>query len=201
MSAKDFYVYSPYDSRYAEKLTTEEYWVCTKCFDLTSLGKDYQHCKCEPKPQIDKPQVDCPSGFQLCALCARGVAGGLSRWSWLVCSECKEISVGRTIGGSNIPVGRHSIMNGDVWPLEVQNESERERQVREVLDFVNLQNELQIFGKARAEALFRNELLLHGEEHVSVFQWKLSFPSSEVASRAALAAFRKHVRDKLKGLS
>jgi len=109
--------------------------------------------------------------------------------------------VGRTIGGSNIPVGRHSIMNGDVWPLEVKNENERERQVREVLEFVNLQNELQDFGKIRAKTLFKNELLLQGEQHVSVFQWKLSFPSSEEASRAALAAFRKHVRDKLKGLS
>jgi hypothetical protein len=201
MSSKDFYVFSPYDSRYSEKLTTEEYWVCTKCFDLTSLGKDYQHCKCEPEPDIARPKVDCPSGFLLCALCARGIAGGLSRWSWLVCSECKEIAVGRTINGSNIPIGRHSIMNGGLWPLTVESDSEREGQVQEMLKFIDLQNELLIFGKFRAKNLFESDQLLEGERHISVFQWKHSFPASEELSRAALAAFRKHVRDKLKVLS
>ena len=64
--------------------------VCTKCFGLTSQGQNYQHCECEPTPTIRIPEVDCPNVFSLCFLCARDIAGGITRWSWLVCKICLQ---------------------------------------------------------------------------------------------------------------
>ena len=201
MSTIGFYAISPYDARYLEKISTQELWVCTACFEVTSLGRNYQHCNCEPEPEIPKPGVDCANGFLLCALCARDVAGGLTRWSWLVCGFCKEVAIDRMVNGQSIPIGRHSFMNGHSWPVNVRNESEREGQAKEMLDFVSTQQELLAFGMQQAKVLFRNELLLAGEAHISMFQWRISFPASVEASKAALVAFRKHFRDKLKGLS
>jgi len=201
MSSNDFYVLSPYDARYMEKLITQDYWVCTKCFDLTSLGKDYQHCKCEPEPGAPRPKVDCPSGYMLCALCAREIAGGLSRWSWLVCEVCKVNSSHKLFSGSTLPIGRHSIMNKVSWPIEVIDDAEREKQVSEMLRHVGYQEELMKFGKLQAKALLASDFSMEGEAHVSLFQWRHSFPVSGEVSKEAVKAFRKHVRDKLKGLS
>ena len=201
MSSNDFYVLSPYDARYVEKLITQDYWVCTKCFELTSLGKDYQHCKCEPEPGVSRPKVDCPSGFMLCSLCAREIAGGRSRWSWLVCDVCKLASSHKWFSGSTLPIGRHSMMNRVSWPIEVIDDQQRAEQVSQMLRHISYQEELMKFGRRQAKALFDSEFLMEGEAHISCFQWRSSFPTSEEASKAAVKAFRKYVRDKLKGLS
>lgn len=200
MAAEDFYVHSPYDFRYSEKLATNSYWVCTTCFDLTSLGQDYQHCKCEPKPDVQIPNVDCPSGFLLCALCARNYAGGLSRWSWLVCNQCKSIAAHKRINGWNIPIGRHSLMNQISWPTHVDDQTEREKQVNEMVKFVDYQKELLAFGKLQSTKLFLSKPELKNEHHVSLFRWRAEFPISEDISKAAVVAFRRQVREKLKVL-
>lgn len=50
----------------------------------------------------------------LCIICFRGTAGGISRWSWLACEDCRSINsaVGQHRGVRPFRLGRHSLMNG-----------------------------------------------------------------------------------------
>jgi hypothetical protein len=50
----------------------------------------------------------------LCLVCARGTAGGTTRWSWLACTHCRAVekALQEWLGMRVLPLGRHSIMNG-----------------------------------------------------------------------------------------
>lgn len=57
------------------------------------------------------------SDLALCVLCVRDTVTTRSRWSWLGCVTCREVSrlAGEWYGvRSALPLGRHSIMNGGV---------------------------------------------------------------------------------------
>ena len=57
---------------------------------------------------------DVSSARDLCIVCFRGTAGGVSRWSWLACENCRAINdaLARVWGLRPLAVGRHSLMNG-----------------------------------------------------------------------------------------
>ena len=78
----------------------------------------WQSCRCEDEPE-EWPGCDVSRVFDLCILCLRGFAGGVSRWSWHGCRNCLEVNraVGRLLGGAPIALGRHSIMNGRAIPF------------------------------------------------------------------------------------
>ena len=161
--------------------------VCTTCFGLTSRRKSYQYCKCEPIPEIQW-DVDCPNGYVLCQLCAQDVAGGLSRFSWLVCRDCHEQVNSVPRAGRSIPIGRHSIMNGLIWPLD-ESEEKAEQQAKELVAFVESQITLAEFGLLQARQLFNSVPELHDLKAVSVSDWKRYFPTSIETSRWAISKY------------
>jgi hypothetical protein len=69
-------------------------------------------------PDEDSPEVwvghDVSRAIDLCIVCARGTAGGSSRWSWLGCEDCRGINdaLARAWGVRPLALGRHSLMNG-----------------------------------------------------------------------------------------
>ncbi len=82
------------------------FYVCTKCFGLTSKGAGMQRCSCEEYKSYSG--VDCPSGYHLCDLCAASLAGGTSRYSWNACELCLKFNRKlATDYGVNLPLGWH----------------------------------------------------------------------------------------------
>ncbi|WP_156687402.1 hypothetical protein [Mycobacterium sp. Marseille-P9652] len=73
----------------------------------------WQSCPDEDTPQLWKG-YDVSRAHDLCLVCARGIAGGKSRWSWLACDDCRAINAAleRTWGVRPLALGRHSLMNG-----------------------------------------------------------------------------------------
>ena len=183
-----FYVLSKHDSRYVEILYREQLSICTTCFGLTSLGTSYQHCACEPEPKVNRPKDDCPNGYHLCHLCAQDVAGGTSRFAWVVCDECQIQCNSVPRAGRRIPIGRHSLMNGHLWPLDV-SEEQSEAQANEVVAFAQSQMTLAEFGKLQAKQLFDSATQLHDLKVVPVTEWKRLFPTSVETSRWAISKF------------
>ena len=95
-------------------------------------------------------------------------------------------------------MGRHSLMNGDVWPVKVKDQSEEENRVREILDFVHWQQELYDFGAVQARTLFDSELSLQSLGHVAITKWREVFPASRDASKEAWRGLRRFIRERAK---
>ena len=91
-------------------------------------------------PDEDSPErwegCDVSRERDLCIVCFRGTAGGVSRWAWLGCEDCRAINTAlqQAWGYRPLALGRHSLMNGvgvrGGAPLEV-----RERQVTRLVAF------------------------------------------------------------------
>jgi len=77
----------------------------------------WQSCRCQESPE-KWPLCDVSRLYELCILCQRGVAGGVTRWSWEACRLCLDINrgIGKVLGRNPLPLGRHSIMNGVAIP-------------------------------------------------------------------------------------
>lgn len=73
----------------------------------------WQSCSCEPEPR-KWPGCDVSREKDLCIICFRATAGGVSKWSWRACADCRTINdaVGVESGARPFALGRHSIMNG-----------------------------------------------------------------------------------------
>lgn len=84
--------------------------ACLRLRGNTPYG--YQACRCEPA--VAWPDVDVSRAADLCAVCARGPAGGVTRYSWLGCVSCRavELELREWLGICVTPLGRHSLMNG-----------------------------------------------------------------------------------------
>jgi hypothetical protein len=76
-------------------------------------AKLWQSCLCEDRP-VKWSWADVPREIDLCIVCFRGTAGGVSRWAWLACKDCREVngSIGYRWGVRPFRLGRHSLMNG-----------------------------------------------------------------------------------------
>jgi hypothetical protein len=74
----------------------------------------------------------------LCVICLRATAGGVSRWSWLACADCRAINdeLGARSGTRPFALGRHSIMNG-VAVRGGQSPQVTESQISRLLEFGN----------------------------------------------------------------
>ena len=98
-----------------------KFYVCTKCFNLTSKGESTQTCRCENS--VSLLGIDCPRGYHLCYVCSASLAGGNSRWSWEACELCLAAnSIMKESVGESLYLGRHSTMNGIAFPRDLKNE-------------------------------------------------------------------------------
>lgn len=72
----------------------------------------WQSCRCEDEP-VRWAACDVSRKTDLCIVCARGTAGGTSRWAWLACAFCRKVNTRlRDAGCGVLAVGRHSLLNG-----------------------------------------------------------------------------------------
>lgn len=94
----------------AEAVRLAVHLPCGRIRGTTVYGR--QGCPCAPSEPW--PNCDVSSTTDLCQVCARGTAGGVSRWSWLGCTSCRSVerALQEWLGIRVLPLGRHSIMNG-----------------------------------------------------------------------------------------
>jgi len=73
----------------------------------------WQSCADEDSPERWEG-CDVSRALDLCIVCFRGTAGGLSRWAWLACDDCRAIDKALELvwGFRPLALGRHSLMNG-----------------------------------------------------------------------------------------
>jgi hypothetical protein len=73
----------------------------------------WQSCPDEDSPE-QWEDCDVSSACDLCVVCVKGTAGGVSRWAWLGCEDCRAINAAleRAWGVRPLALGRHSLMNG-----------------------------------------------------------------------------------------
>ena len=175
--------------------------VCTSCFSLTSLDKtSSQRCRCESQVPVDYGNLDCPSGFHLCYVCARTEVGGYSRWSWEACAFCKAVnsSIQKRFGFSLL-LGRHSIMNGVSIPLAIKA-AELDSAVLKMVAFAKSAESLSDWGKLRARELFESVPEWEQKKFIAVEDWQKKFKSDRKSSLEALRLYYgvKHLSDLLK---
>lgn len=95
----------------------------------------WQSCPDEDSPEIWAGS-DVSRAEDLCIVCARGTAGGVSRWSWLGCQDCRAINdaVAQTWGFRPLALGRHSLMNG-IGVRGGASPEERKKQTERLAEF------------------------------------------------------------------
>ena len=153
-------------------------FVCTTCFGLTARANGMQRCSCQEVKSY--PDVDCPSGYHLCYLCAALVAGGESRYSWNACNWC--LNFNRWLGenhGITLPLGRHSIMNGIAIPIK-SGLGKQEVAIGKMLDFFTLTTKLEKWGKLQAKSLFSSVPYWRKQRFISATKWEAKFELTTV---------------------
>lgn len=168
-------------------------YICTKCFGLTSKGSGMQRCSCEEYKAY--PGVDCPSGYHLCYICAASLAGGMGRYSWNVCAVCLKFSRKlATDHGLNLPLGRHSIMNGMAIPLHGPKEGQ-DRAINQLLNSFELAESISDWGLLQARALFESVPMWKNKSNILLSKWEAKFNLTTVrATSRSVAAFKKYLR-------
>lgn len=92
-------------------------------------------------PDEDSPEVwdgcDVSRVLDLCIICVRGTAGGVSRWSWLACENCRAVNarLWSRWGFRPLALGRHSLMNG-IGVRGGASPEVREEQLGQLKEFV-----------------------------------------------------------------
>ena len=153
-------------------------FLCTKCFKLTSKGETTQACDCEPWIAIQG--LDCPRGFHLCYVCAFSVVGGTSRWAWEACQNCLAAnSFVKAKTGKSLKLGRHSVMNGIMFPIQLSKE-DSEKAAESLISFSNEMMELERIAKLRVERLFKNLSNWRLLNLVPIEAWIKKFDMKEV---------------------
>ena len=163
--------------------------VCTTCLHLTSHAADTQRCACEKQVEPNLGILDCPSGFHLCYICARKIAGGISRWSWNACNFCLLINrqLQQDFEGS-VPLGRHSFMNGFSVPVNAVP-VESEAAIRNLVASFSVQVSLSDWGQLRARELFESVPEWAPRKDVDLTQWQRKFKASKFLSTAAFKKY------------
>ena len=99
----------------ALRARVHEFGVHLRCGTLRGpvRGYGWQSCRCEDDP-VRWPGCDVSRAKDLCIVCLRGTAGGVSRYSWLACPDCRTVNdeLGWRYGVRPLALGRHSLMNG-----------------------------------------------------------------------------------------
>lgn len=116
-----------------EDLDLSTFEVCLACGYPRGGAPREHRCRCQPRTDEWKRQWqgrDMACDLDLCVLCVRGTVTTWSKWSWLGCESCRQVSeaIGKWHGGrSALPLGRHSIMNGGLIRLAAATDAETRR--------------------------------------------------------------------------
>ena len=168
------------------------FYVCTKCFGLTSKGNGMQRCSCDEYK--GSSEVDCPSGYHLCDICAASLAGGTSRYSWNACEVCLKFNRKlATDHGVSLPLGRHSIMNGVAIPFNISKEQQGEA-IKQLIDSLDLSGSISDWGISQAQALFKSVPMWRKESYILLSKWEAKFALTTVrATSRSVAAFKDYL--------
>ena len=154
-------------------MSKEIFYVCTKCFKLTSCGTGMQRCDCEPRQKI--VGTDSPSGFHLCYICCIYVVGGTSRWSWEACKTCLLVNKERKSKNKLfLPLGRHSIMNGLAIPIELEKDHFN-LAAQALIAFTESTQALEDWCITRAKKMFEDVERWASLSHVRADTWEREF--------------------------
>ena len=169
-----------------------------RCDCTVNLGV-WQSCPCEDEPV--RWRADMSSKYDLCIVCARGIAGGTSRWSWLGCACCREVNkLLRSQAPLALPLGRHSIMNGAGIPLAA-NGVELDGHIANLIATVDRMGQLADWYDAEFTRL-RIEQGWTEDANVLLRTWQERLPASREASLDAFTRLlRVDVRRLLTGAS
>lgn len=93
--------------------------ICARCYELyepDGARELPQRCGCNRDSDPRWPGADFNERALLCRCCGLTVLHSGSRWSLYFCGPCKHrvIDLDQRIGRLVIPIGRHSIMNGNM---------------------------------------------------------------------------------------
>lgn len=150
----------------------------------------WQSCPCEDEP-VRWENCDVSRQVDLCLLCARGTAGGVTRWSWLGCGSCRSVNeaASRSLGYRAVPLGRHSIMNSVGVRVAAQGEEVR-RGHDELVGMARTWGDLDAWFDVEVQRLAASQGWTG--KQVQLRTWKDRLPSSRAASRSALRRFFGH---------
>jgi len=169
--------------------TITELSVHIPCGQLRGpVYKDYdwlwQSC-----PHEDAPQkwngCDVSRQKDLCVICARGTAGGTSRWAWIACKDCTAAnsSLAPKLGYTPFALGRHSLMNG-IGIRGGASQSEQERQAARLAEFSRHHGALHEWKRAEFRRLAK---VFDADADVPLRVWQEQWPPGREASDDAIA--------------
>lgn len=155
---------------------------CLSLHGETPYGR--QSCRCEPQEKW--PGCHVSRAADLCALCARGLAGGVVRWSWLACDDCRTVerALSGWLGIPVLPLGRHSVMNGVILADDAPSEVDKEEFAAALTGLARGWARLKNWGHAEAMGLACR--LATDDEQVRVEAWQRRFAPSARASVDAI---------------
>ena len=145
----------------------------------------WQSCACEDEP-ARWAGCDVSEKHALCVVCARGIAGGSSRWSWIGCANCREInSLLRQHVRLSLPLGRHSIMNG----VAIRGDATPQVQQRATDAFMGLLDQWRQLDAWRAAEVRRlvEFASFPVDADVPLRTWRTRLPASSEASIDAIS--------------
>ncbi len=173
-------------------------WALTVHLPCTSLRGWAGRVQCGPcEPGEPWPDCDVSRAKDLCLVCARGTAGGVTRWSWLACEHCRSVekSLQGWLGMRVLPLGRHSLLNGVA--LQVA-EATDEQAAAFAVQFEGLSLGWDLMCEwGRAEARRLADTLVDSGSDVPLEVWQRTFRPSPTAS---LDAYERILQTPLPGL-
>ena len=151
-----------------------------------------QHCRCEKYE--GSSEVDCPSGYHLCDICAASLAGGTSRYAWNACEVCLKFNRKlATDYGMNLPLGRHSIMNGISIPFNTAKQ-EQAGAIKQLIESLNTSSRISEWGNCQARELFKSVPMWKKESYILLNKWEAKFALTTVrATSRSVAAFKNYL--------
>lgn len=133
----------------------------------------------------------------LCQVCARGLAGGVTRWSYLGCLHCRAVehALQAWLGIRVLPLGRHSLMNGvgrrvvsgPSTDADADTDADTEAFCQSFNALGLSWSRLSEWGDAEVQRLA--SLAAFDVEDVPLDQWQRAFPVSAAASVDAYERF------------
>lgn len=151
---------------------------CLRLRGRTEYG--WQPCDCQGP--VTWKGCDVSRAADLCSVCARGTAGGVSRWAWLGCEWCWSVERGLRawLGMAVLALGRHSIMNSVGLRVSGSTADDAEEFGRALRTVETSWQRLHLWGRREARLLALT--LDPRPEELTVLEWQALFPPSPAAS-------------------